>query len=107
MYVGKPRTKTCLYQVLDIAQGCLSQDSRTDKLQKEDVSFYEARLIERKTRPIESHILQNFNQAQSPRKRLGFELNITLYKRKILTTLNLLGSLVSYSYEICEVSVAF
>ena len=86
MYVGKPRTKICLDQVLDIAQGCLSQDSRTDKLQKENVSFYEARLIKRNTRPIESRILQNFNQAQSPQKRLGFELNTTWNKRKTLTT---------------------
>ena len=32
--VGKPRTKTCLGQVLDIAQSCTSQDLRMYKLQE-------------------------------------------------------------------------
>ena len=39
MYVGKPKTKTCLDQVLDIAQDRSSQDSRTIKLQKEEFRF--------------------------------------------------------------------
>ena len=47
MYVCKPRTKTCLNYVLDIAQDCLSYDSRTVKLQKEEGNYHEARPIER------------------------------------------------------------
>ena len=47
--------------MLDIAQDCSSQDSRIAKLQKEEVSLCEARLIERKVRPIEIRNLQNLN----------------------------------------------
>ena len=85
VYVGKPRTKTCLVQVLDIAQDCSSQDSRTVKLQKEDFRFCEARLIERKVRPIKSHFLQILNQVQSLQKRVTFQFNTTRCKRKNLT----------------------
>ena len=46
VYVGKPRTKTCLEQVLDIAQGDISQVSRTFKLQEKELKFNEARPIE-------------------------------------------------------------
>ena len=46
VYVGKPRTKTCLEQVLDIAQGDSSQVSRTFKLQEKELKFNEAQLIE-------------------------------------------------------------
>ena len=72
--------------MLDIAQDCSSQDSRIAKLQKEEVSLCEARLIERKVRPIEICNLQNLNQAQSLRKRLEFQSNAIRYKRKILHT---------------------
>ena len=48
MYVGKQRTKTCLDQVLEIAQVCSSQGSRTAKLQKEEFRFCEVQPIERK-----------------------------------------------------------
>ena len=46
VYVGKPRTKTCLEQVLDIAQGCIGQNSRMYKLQEKELIFYEAQPIE-------------------------------------------------------------
>ena len=72
--------------MLDIAQDCLSQDSRTVKLQKKEFRFCEAQPIIRKVRPIESRILQILNQVQSLRKRLGFHSNTTRYKRKTLTT---------------------
>ena len=71
--------------MLDIAQDYSSQDS-TVKLQKEEFKFYEARLIKRKVRSIESRFLQILNQAQSPRKHVGFQFNTTRYKRKTLTT---------------------
>ena len=58
MYVGKPRTKTCLDQVLDIAQDCSNQDSRTVKLQKEEANCYEAR-------SIKNCVQQDLNQAQA------------------------------------------
>ena len=57
MYVGKSKTKTCLDYVLDIVQVCTNQDLRIVKLQKEKFKICEARLIERKTRPIECCIL--------------------------------------------------
>ena len=42
VYVGKPRTKTCLGQVLEIAQSGSCQDSRTYKLQENELKFCEA-----------------------------------------------------------------
>jgi len=45
VYIDKPRTKTYLDYVLDIAQDCINQDSRTLKLQKEEFKFCEARPI--------------------------------------------------------------
>ena len=57
MYVGIPKTKTCLDYVLDIAQVCTNQDSKIVKLQKEKFKIYEAWPIERKTQPIECRIL--------------------------------------------------
>lgn len=65
MYVGKSRTKTCLDQVLDFAQDCSSQELRTVKLQKEEVSYYEARPIERQIRLIENRVMQILNQAHA------------------------------------------
>ena len=44
--VGKPKTKTCLGLVLDIAQSFTSQNSRMYKLQQIELIFYEARPIE-------------------------------------------------------------
>ena len=44
--------------MLGFVQGCLNQDSRIDKLQKEEASYYEAW-------PIESCVLQILNQAQA------------------------------------------
>ena len=49
MYVGKPKTKTCLDYVLDIAQVCTSQDLRTVKLQKEKFKICEHLLKVRST----------------------------------------------------------
>ena len=46
VYVGKSRTKTCLEQVLDIAQGDSSQVSRTFKLQEKELKFSKAQPIE-------------------------------------------------------------
>ena len=40
------------------------------KLQEKEVKIYKAR-------PIEDRVLQNFNQAQSLQKRLGFQSNTT------------------------------
>ena len=65
MYVGKPKTKTCLGQVLDIVQDCSNQDSRTVKLQKEEASYCEAR-------PIENCVQQDLNQAQAHENVQGF-----------------------------------
>ena len=43
--VDKPRTKTCLGLVLDIAQSFTGQNSRMYKLQEIESIFYEARPI--------------------------------------------------------------
>ena len=44
--VDKPRTKTCLGLVLDIAQSFIGQNLRMYKLQEIELIFYEARPIE-------------------------------------------------------------
>ena len=49
MYVGKSRIKICLDQVLDIAQDCTNQDTRTFKMQKGEFKFWEARPIKNQT----------------------------------------------------------
>ena len=90
--------------MLDISQDGLSQDSRTDKLQKEEFRNCLAWPIKRQAQLVESQFMQNLNQAQKLAKRLGFESNITRYKRKTLNHVSeVLGSLVLYSYEIWEV----
>ena len=65
--------------MLDIAHDDSSQDSRIVKLQEKEAKICKAR-------PIEDRILQNFNQAKSPWKRLGFVSNTARYKRKTLNT---------------------
>ena len=52
VYVSKPRTKTCLEQALDIAQGDTSQVSRTFKLQEKELNFSEARPIENRSKTV-------------------------------------------------------
>ena len=62
--------------MLDIAQDCTNQDSRTFKLQKEEFKFCEARPIENYTRLNENHRKVNFADFKSGlslQKRLGFE----------------------------------
>ena len=56
--------------------------SRTCKLKKEKVSFCKAWTIKRKAQSIKNCSLPNFNRAQSPQKRLGFQSNTTKYKKK-------------------------
>ena len=88
MYIGKPKTKTCLDLVLDITQDCTNQDSRAFKVQKGEFKFSETRLIENYIRPIENHSKSNSIEFKTGprRKRLGFQSNTSKYKRKTLTT---------------------
>ena len=58
MYVSKPKSKTCLNYVLDIAHDSTNRDSRTYKLQKREVNFSEVQPIEIKFRPIEIKLRQ-------------------------------------------------
>ena len=57
------KIKIGLDQVLDIAPDGSCQDQRTCKLQKEEFSFYKARLIKNQARPIENRKQQILNQA--------------------------------------------
>ena len=65
--------------MLNIAQVCSSQVSRTVKLQKEEASYYEVW-------PIKNRVLQNFKSRPSSQNCLGFQSNTTRYKRKTLIT---------------------
>ena len=74
--------KTYLDQVLDIAQDCTNQVSRTFKLQKGEFIFCEARLNKNQIGLIENRRKSDF---------ADFELspspaNTSKYKRKTLTT---------------------
>ena len=89
VYVDKPRTKTCLDQVLDNAQDYTNQDSRAFKLQKGEFKFCEGLPIKNQTRPIENCKYVNsakFKSSPSPRKHLEFLSNTTRYKKKTIIT---------------------
>ena len=47
--------KTCVEQVLDIAQSVSNQDSRIFKVQEKEVIFSETQSIENQARPIENY----------------------------------------------------
>ena len=68
--------------MLDIAQDCTNQDSRTFKLQKREFKFYKAQPIENRKKVNSA----NFKSGLSPRKHLGFQHNNARYKRKTLIT---------------------
>ena len=90
--------------VLDIAHVSSSQDSRIVKLQKKRIQNLQ-NLIDRETNSTNQELNSTeFKSSPKPAKHLGFVSNTTRYKRKILNyILEVLGSLVSYSSEICEV----
>ena len=82
---------------------------------KRGVRICQARSIENQTRSIENHnnnnnnnkkkkkkkkILQIFKSGLSPRKRLGFQFNLSTYKRETLATFfRLLGRHMRYSVK--------
>ena len=54
----------CLRSVLDFAQGDISHDLRTNKLQKEEFKNWRAQPIEKDLRPNELWFFRFLNQAQ-------------------------------------------
>ena len=77
------------------------QDSRMYKMQKREFKNWRAQLFERDLRLIKLRSVEFWIKPNNPRKRLGFEFNISKFKSKTLK--HVFQVLESFSFEIWEV----